>query len=125
VSDAEFSLVCSCASSLLYQIEILTYAPLSYMKVLILILSYNSSISNPAELENLNFNVSADDDLSISVPAPQNTTANISYTCTVSPFPSNTSTSKKSGACSTNDIIRTQFAGSAMLLVLAAWAFVF
>jgi len=91
------------------------------MTSLILIFLYNSSIDNPANLETLTFNVSVDDDLSISVPAPQNTTANISYTCTVSPLP--TSTSKKNGAGGTQALIRTQFMGSTLLLFIVAWTF--
>ena len=86
--------------------------------------SYISSITNPAELETIAFNVSDDDDLSISAPALQNATVNISYTCTVSPLPSTTGTSK-SGASGTQDFMRTQFVGYLLLLVLATWAFVF
>lgn len=89
-----------------------------------LMLSYTSSITNPAELETLTFNVSDDDDLSISAPALQNATVNISYTCTVSPLPSNTSASK-SGASGSQDFMRAQFVGHLLLLVLATWAFVF
>jgi hypothetical protein len=84
---------------------------------------YFSSIDNPAALETLTFNLSVNDDLTISVPAAQNTTANISYTCTVSPLPS--STSKKNGAGGTRDVLTAQLMGSAMLLALVASAFPF
>ena len=83
-----------------------------------LMLSYTYSITNPAELETITFNVSDDDDLSISAPALQNATVTISYTCTVSPLPSNTIASK-SGSSGIQDFMRMKFVGYLLLLVLA------